>query len=778
MKVRAEIRLQFCSRSIALSSTPTSDMLLHVKMSTSVTTACIRAMLTPCVCLTLSGSALAATYWVSPTGSATWANCQSVTALNGTAACSLSTANANAEAGDTVYFRGGSGGSYVVNTGTAAVIPSHSGTCASLPCTGGSGANRIVFSAYNGEVPILAQTDVSKVIAGVWLDGKSWIRISGITFSNFKYYYAIIYHGASYNEIDHNQFISSGLFRSGYNFGVGSADGCQRGWDTHNWIHHNYLSTRLHPSGDSCAEGVDVMDIGADCVLTQPSGTTCSPNVPSNPEKNPYCSMDNYNTIESNYIEYGSHSTLSVKSQRNVVVGNILHNEPWKGNCTSWQTATSTSSVTIGTGSKTFVTQTGLSGLTALSLISVVTTSDYTQVMNGQITSYNSGTGTLVINSQHTGGSGTYDSWVISVGGLIPQYSVSAWNGMYGHRNVGIGDPYWNVDNYNLVEGNRIGFASLNPANSGLDNLTYTAPGNMGRYNFLYGAMNSGIYVKWPYPGSTGGNAYTYGYNTGTIHSYSYNNTIFQNGINWNPLLYGARNLAFHGQGIGQDNYEGAADLPTNNTWKNNLVYGNSQGDICKIGWPGNNTCAPMTTVNGTPVDTVVSNWVTTDGDPKFTNPDLSDPTSQNLIASAHGYTATPIPDLTLQATSPAIDGGAALTTAVGAGNHTATLVVADAMYFQDGTGGSDLARGVTFFPDWIAIGTVTNTVQIGSINYAANTITLASPATWSAGASIWLYKKSDGAVVLVGAGPDFGASEFGTGTRPLPPSNLQTVVR
>ena len=62
--------------------------------------------------------------------------------------------------------------------------------------------------------------------------------------------------------------------------------------------------------------------------------------------------------------------------------------------------------------------------------------------------------------------------------------------------------------------------------------------------------------------------------------------------------------------------------------------------------------------------------------------------------------------------------------------NNT-TLVVADAMYFQDGTWGSDLARGVTFFPDWIAIGTVTNTVQISSINYATNTITLASPMTW-----------------------------------------------
>jgi hypothetical protein len=98
-------------------------------------------------------------------------------------------------------------------------------------------------------------------------------------------------------------------------------------------------------------------------------------------------------------------------------------------------------------------------------------------------------------------------------------------------------------------------------------------------------------------------------------------------------------------------------------------------------------------------------------------------------------------------------------------------------MYFQDGTWGSDLARGVTFFPDWIAVGTVTNSVQIRSINYGTNTITLASPKTWNDKASIWLYKKSDGAVVLIGAAPDFGAHEFGSGVPLLPPTNLKTVI-
>ena len=143
--------------------------------------------------------------------------------------------------------------------------------------------------------------------------------------------------------------------------------------------------------------------------------------------------------------------------------------------------------------------------------------------------------------------------------------------------------------------------------------------------------------------------------------------------------------------------------------------------------------------------------------------PALTDPTSATL------------PDLTLQAGSPVIDQGAALTTAAGSGTNSTTLVVDDAGYFQDGTWGSDLARGVTLFPDWIAVGTVSNVVQISSINYATNTITLASAKSWANGAPVWLYKKSDGAIVLLGAAPDLGASEFGGGA-PAPPTNVAVI--
>ena len=144
--------------------------------------------------------------------------------------------------------------------------------------------------------------------------------------------------------------------------------------------------------------------------------------------------------------------------------------------------------------------------------------------------------------------------------------------------------------------------------------------------------------------------------------------------------------------------------------------------------------------------DTVSNNWLTASGNPKFANPDISDPTS------------TTLPDLTLQSSSPAIDGGTYLTQANGSGKSSTTLKVDDALYFQDGTWGSSLAN---MSADYIAIGTVSNTVQISSINYTTNTITLASAKTWADDAKIWLYKKSDGTVVLNGVAPDYGAAEF-----------------
>jgi hypothetical protein len=63
--------------------------------------------------------------------------------------------------------------------------------------------------------------------------------------------------------------------------------------------------------------------------------------------------------------------------------------------------------------------------------------------------------------------------------------------------------------------------------------------------------------------------------------------------------------------------------------------------------------------------------------------------------------------------------------------------------------------------PDWIAVGQVDNVVQISSINYSTNTITLASPISRSDGDPVWLYRDSSGRRVLYGSAPDVGAHEY-----------------
>jgi hypothetical protein len=114
--------------------------------------------------------------------------------------------------------------------------------------------------------------------------------------------------------------------------------------------------------------------------------------------------------------------------------------------------------------------------------------------------------------------------------------------------------------------------------------------------------------------------------------------------------------------------------------------------------------------------------------------------------------------DYTLKALSPCINTAGSLTTIAAADTGSGTtLVVEDALFFQDGMG-LDSEQGVA--ADFIAVGTVDNTVQISSINYATNTITLASGITRGDADEVWPYKDSDGTIVLYGSAPEMGAYE------------------
>ena len=128
--------------------------------------------------------------------------------------------------------------------------------------------------------------------------------------------------------------------------------------------------------------------------------------------------------------------------------------------------------------------------------------------------------------------------------------------------------------------------------------------------------------------------------------------------------------------------------------------------------------------------------------------------------------------DGTLQAGSPARNAGVALT-AVLSGCGTNLLTVADSRFFQPGWGPNDKSIPA----DWVQIGSST-TAQITAVNYNNNILTFSSSVACSTGDALYLYKDSQGNVLLNGAKPDIGAYPYTGGTAKVtPPSGLAAVV-
>jgi len=300
-------------------------------------------------------------------------------------------------------------------------------------------------------------------------------------------------------------------------------------------------------------------------------------------------------------------------------------------------------------------------------------------------------------------------------------------NGKYGNRNIQIYDGYNSDGVFNLIEGNRFGHSGPPPDDDGGDGFTVTSPKNIIRYNAIFNSLNNGVLFKT-------------GYNSFADNNRFYNNTIYKSGRfrNQGPQWQG-RNFRWYGNyarfgNVIKNNilntYGGSADWMGGdaNIYTNNLVENNFCTDV------EDGRCVAV-------------------GDPLFKNPDVTDTSSLVL------------PDLTLRPESPAINIGVHLTNAKDSGNASSTLIVDDALYFQDGTWGSSLSN---IQPDWIAVGTVDSVHQISSIDYATNTITLKTVATWTSGANIWLYKDSGSKVVLRGSAPDIGAYESSVGEAPI----------
>ncbi|GAB4388047.1 MAG: hypothetical protein Kow0025_05070 [Thermodesulfovibrionales bacterium] len=286
------------------------------------------------------------------------------------------------------------------------------------------------------------------------------------------------------------------------------------------------------------------------------------------------------------------------------------------------------------------------------------------------------------------------------------------------------------VTGHNIIEGNRFGYAARPCDADTVGNVAMSTPYNIFRYNQLY---HHNAYALGTYSYS--------GYSNGAYNKI-YNNTVFNSGYNIHPSYAG-------GSEDSVMTFMHSAN--TGNMVKNNLYY----------------MYANVHT-GQTSSQTFANNWQgDTQGNPLFVSASATPPSDKMDAA---------VPNLSLQAGSPAIDSGGALTTVAAADTGSGlSLIVSDARYFQDGT----YAPPGTVEADWIAVGTVGNVAQISSIDYSTNTITLASAISRNDNAPVWLYKKSDGVRVLYGAAPDAGAYEFSTtGAQSVPsaPTNLRVI--
>jgi len=342
-------------------------------------------------------------------------------------------------------------------------------------------------------------------------------------------------------------------------------------------------------------------------------------------------------------------------------------------------------------------------------------------------------------------------------------------SGYFGNRNLVVTNYTGLQSQYNLIEGNRLGHAGTPPDGQGANGIENAGANMIVRYNAIFGNGQAGILFKAQSSGFHSSNnrvfnntIYKNGFgdtdlNSGFmngIHITAYTLKVVTNGGNTYTCIKTHTSQASNEPGVGAswETYWSltgtgglawstgttyvSENLPKDNIIKNNIVYANKNEKSDDAVWGLINT---------------YSNNLNTY--PGWDNNDTSDKAS--LVD----------PSLRLLSTSStALDQGTYLTLASGAGDNNATLHVDDALYFQDGTWGSSLSN---IQADWIAIGTVTNVVQIRSIDYDNNTITLVEAKSWADDAPIWLYKKSDGERVLYGSAPDYGAYEYDPGAAP-----------
>ena len=344
-------------------------------------------------------------------------------------------------------------------------------------------------------------------------------------------------------------------------------------------------------------------------------------------------------------------------------------------------------------------------------------------------------------------------------------WNGSAWVGFRGGMAYG---DYDINSRWLLLEGNRIGHADRSNSNLDYSNgfeLSYSDA--IVRYNSFFNNGRGGLTLRaYIYAGDNPGSAINYARSNDNM---IYNNTFFGNNANDTGNQLGPIRFGWSSGSI--DDYENETiywHSTQGNVVKNNLFYDNwrNLNNMEVYDFYGSNktaasACPPSQTQGCNVFGDDFNDAAGENTDPKFVDESLGGSGSPTVYAS---WT---LPNLNLQSDSPVINQGTYLTT-VSSVTDSDTIVVAEASYFQDGNFGSasgmdntKFAPGITFQADFICIGTVSNCVQIDTVNYSTNTIDTTAAHGASPSDAIWLYKKSDGTVVLYGSAPDYGAYEY-----------------
>lgn len=371
----------------------------------------------------------------------------------------------------------------------------------------------------------------------------------------------------------------------------------------------------------------------------------------------------------------------------------------------------------------------------------------------------------LIENNEVYGnrGNGNYDG--IQVGGnsggthhVVVRNNIIHDNGSTdnGEDNLDMGGH--SASNHYLSEGNTIygtiGSVKLHANTEG----AYMPPYHISRFNKITGIGNT-----------------TYGYPDPVVW---YNNTFYNCGQC--VFFWGDRADVSPGRSLGDSTYIGGDTGRMN--WKNNIFIqkpGSSAYAILLAGPSGYNIDTRYNSVrfqnnlyefsiggkisweDSSDIGKVFGSGINDAIFSSYKNshaPDFPD-TGSMLTTALHSqiFTDPANRDYRLVASSPAIDKGAPLTKTTNYGTNSTLLSLERVSYFQDGyckNGECVIA------PDYIRVGN-NAPVQIisGSINDGANTLTLATPISWTAGAPVY-FARSDG-TSFSGTAPDVGAFEY-----------------